>query len=123
MGSRDTGARRPYTGRQDGGEGVSMAELPSKEKRMPVIEIPLSEELLQRLDERAREVGGKDRAEYIRSLIQRDVEGNSSLDEILHPFRQEVKASGMSDEELASLFEDAREEAWQERQAGERRGE
>ncbi len=68
-------------------------------------------------------MGGKDRAEYIRSLIQKDVEGDSSLDEILRPFREQVKASGITDEELTSLFEEAREEAWQERQARKQRGE
>jgi hypothetical protein len=49
------------------------------------------------------------------------VEGNGSpprredrtFDEILAPFRQSVAESGMTDEELDALFQEAREEVWQ----------
>ena len=37
------------------------------------------------------------------------------IDEILAPVRAGFEASGMTEDELADLFRDAREEAWQER--------
>jgi hypothetical protein len=37
------------------------------------------------------------------------------FDEMLKPFRDEVEASGMSDDELAHLFQQARQEAFQAR--------
>lgn len=89
---------------------------------MPTVEINLSEDLLRRLDERMSQARGTDRAEYIRRLVERDVEESSTLDEILAPFREQVRTSGVTDEELTSLFEEAREEAWQERQARTQRG-
>lgn len=90
---------------------------------MQVIQVQLSDELLRRLDERARETGGMNRADYIRELIEEDVERQSSLDDILRPFRKQVEASGMTDAELTSLFDDAREEAFEERQAVKQRKE
>jgi hypothetical protein len=71
-------------------------------------------ELLRRLDERVRERGGN-RSGYIRELVEREIR-KPTLSEILAPFRQQVKESGISDEELMALFEEAREEVWQEKQ-------
>jgi hypothetical protein len=39
-----------------------------------------------------------------------------TFDEICAPFAQAVAATGISDEELESVFEEARVEAWQEKQ-------
>ncbi len=40
-----------------------------------------------------------------------------TTDERLAPFRQQVEDSGITDEELDKLFEELREEAWQENQS------
>jgi chaperonin GroEL (HSP60 family) len=41
----------------------------------------------------------------------RDLDRKRTLDDILEPFRQAVEKSGMSDDELDSLFTEARKEA------------
>jgi hypothetical protein len=69
---------------------------------------------MRQLSEKARRAGS-DPASYVKSLIARDL-GKSSLNEILAPFRQEVTASGITDDELTSLFEEAREDVWREQE-------
>lgn len=57
--------------------------------------------------------------DYVESLVEEgtrrrdriDVLAEKSFDEILAPFRRNVEASGMSDEELEVLFSQARKEA------------
>ncbi|PYV16141.1 MAG: hypothetical protein DMG07_08385, partial [Acidobacteria bacterium] len=78
------------------------------------IEIPIPEDLLKLVDDRARNAGLK-REEYIRAVLSKDVTGEPSLSEILAPFRDQVAASGISDEELARLFSGAREDSYRER--------
>ncbi len=78
------------------------------------IEIPLPEELLRRVDEKAH-TSGLDRGTYIRAILSREVTGTPSISEILLPFREQVIASGVSDEELDRLFSQAREEAYRDR--------
>ena len=78
------------------------------------IEIPVTEELLRLLDARVRQSGLK-REEYISTLLSRDLSGSPTLGEVLAPFREQVAASGATDEELAHLFSEAREEACRER--------
>jgi hypothetical protein len=79
------------------------------------LEIPgVPEEQIQQLDERARQAGVAP-AEYVRSLIMRELE-RPSLDEILAPIRQGFAESGLTEDELTALFEEARDEAWEERQ-------
>jgi hypothetical protein len=75
----------------------------------------ISEETLRLLDERVRQQGC-DRAEYIRHLLDKDLH-SPTLSELLAPFRQQVAESGMSEKDLDQLFAEAREEAYQERQA------
>ena len=43
-------------------------------------------------------------------LIERSLNDEPTLDEILAPFRRQVAASGMSEAELTALFEEEREE-------------
>jgi hypothetical protein len=74
------------------------------------IEIPIPDDLLQLVDERARESGLK-REDYIRAVLSREVTGLPSVSEILKPFREQVEASGATDEDLARLFSEAREES------------
>lgn len=55
---------------------------------------------------------------YVRRLIENDVRRERTFDEILAPFRQAVEESGVSDEELDTLFTEARREVWQAKQEG-----
>src|SRR5215472_11160981 len=54
---------------------------------------------------------GCDVPDYVRNLIKRDVTRQPTFDEILAPFREAVYKSGISNEELDSLFTEARKEA------------
>jgi hypothetical protein len=78
------------------------------------IEIPLPEELLRLVDEKAESAGLK-REAYIRAVLSKDVNGEPSISEVLAPFRDQVLRSGLSDEELDRLFSAAREESKRER--------
>ena len=69
------------------------------------------DDIVQRLDARLRETG-KDRSAYLLGLLERDLQ-IPSLDDLLAPFRSQVAASGLSDEELDSVFREAREEVHQ----------
>ncbi len=57
---------------------------------------------------------------YVRQLIIADLQKPRSVAEILAPFRAEVEASGISDDELDALVEEIREDIYQERLANER---
>ena len=84
---------------------------------MPTYTIELSdipEDTLRLLDARVQHQGGN-RAKYLRDLLDKDLH-SPTLNEILAPFRAQVTASGVGDEELDALFEETREEVWQERQ-------
>ena len=81
---------------------------------MPTIEIHISEEQLQRLDEKVR-ARGFDRTTYLDRLIREDLDA-LPLSQILAPFRKQVEDSGIVDDQLDALFQEAREEAWQQQQ-------
>lgn len=81
------------------------------------ITIRLSDEEQRRLAEGAAR-NGRDVAEYVHSLIERDIQEPSAVDQALAPFRREVEASGMTDDELGDFFEEVREEVWQEKHGG-----
>jgi len=53
---------------------------------------------------------------YLQKLAQRDAENGTpraaTLDEILAPVREGFAESGMGEDELTDLFEEAREEVW-----------
>lgn len=80
----------------------------------PEVEITASEQ--------AREKG-LPLAEYVESVVKETVLkrqrvqklSEKSFDEILKPFRDEVEASGMSDDELDELFTQARREVLKEK--------
>lgn len=76
------------------------------------IEVPIPDELLPRLEQRARSAG-LDRDQYLLSLLSRDLLGPRTFDEILSGFREDVAASGMSDSELDELLESARRDTRQ----------
>ena len=81
------------------------------------ITIRLSDEEQRRLAERAAR-NGRNVAEYLHLLIERDTQEPSAVDQALAPFRREVEASGMNDDELGDFFEEVREEVWQEKHGG-----
>lgn len=66
-----------------------------------------------RLKERAA-AEGKEPGAYASELLENAVK-RPSLDELLAPFREEVKASGMSDEQLDDFYEELRDEAFRDR--------
>jgi len=74
------------------------------------IEVPIPDDLVSRLEQKARSAG-LDREEYVRALVSRDLAGPKGFDEILLGFREEVAATGMSDSDLDELFETARRES------------
>ena len=78
------------------------------------IEVPLPDDLLRLVDEKARSAGLK-REAYIRAVLSKDVTGEPSISEILAPFRDQVLGSGLSNDDLDSMFSAAREESHQER--------
>ncbi len=78
------------------------------------ITIRLSDEEQRMLAERAKR-NGRDLADYIRLLIERDIKGPVAVDEVLGPFRRQIEESGMTDDELGAFFEEVREEVWQDK--------
>ncbi len=68
-----------------------------------------------KLQQRATE-SGQNPADYAKGLLARDLERPQSLRELFAPVRDDIQASGVTEEELEALFEEAREEAYQEKQ-------
>jgi len=78
------------------------------------ITIDLSPEEERRLFERAAR-NGEDVGSFLRGLIAREIQTPAmSLDEALAPVRRQFEESGMTEEGLAALVEEAREEIWHE---------
>jgi hypothetical protein len=88
--------------------------------------ITLAPETEEKLRRRAA-----DRGQTLEAFLQQLVEGAAqcdgagpeqapskarTFDDILAPVRKGFEQSGLSEDELSALFEEAREEAWQERQ-------
>lgn len=82
--------------------------------------ITVSDETKSALEQRARERGYSEVSKYVERLISTDLLAAKSFDEILTPIRKTFQESGMSGDELEALFEEAREEVYQERKAQER---
>lgn len=76
------------------------------------ITIHLGPEDEKRLIARAAR-SGEDVTGYVHRLI---VEDFGDADEPLGPFRRQVEASGMSDDDLESFFDEVRDEVWREKQ-------
>lgn len=79
--------------------------------------ITVPDETKSALEQRARERGCSDVNKYVERLITTDLLAAKPFDEILAPIRKTFQESGMSEDDLISLFEAAREEVYQERQA------
>jgi predicted metal-dependent phosphotriesterase family hydrolase len=71
------------------------------------------------LENKAR-VSGKDSAAFVEDLVAKEV-NSPTFDEILAPFRQNVKESGMTEEELDTLFTEARREVFKAKKERENR--
>jgi len=108
---------------------VPSSELSQQQKPDHTIEVTgIPDHLLKLLDERVQQAG-IDRAEYILKLLQRDLlstppqshenarpDADITLTELLSPVHQQVKESGITEEELDDLFEEIREDVWLELQ-------
>lgn len=57
---------------------------------------------------------GKSAEEYLRMLIEAELLSEQTFSEMLAPIRQSFRESGMSEEQLEALFEDAREKVHRE---------
>jgi predicted DNA-binding protein len=78
------------------------------------ITIRLSDEEQRRLAERAAR-NGRDLADYVHLLIERDIQEMAGVEQALAPFRRQVEESGLTDDELGDFFEEVREEVWQDK--------
>lgn len=89
---------------------------------MASVLVTLTPETENRLREKAQKMS-LTLEEYLRHLAEGDAaNGETSradcLDKILTPIREGFARSGLSEEELTSLFEEAREEVWHDRKPG-----
>ena len=78
------------------------------------VTLELEPEVESRLEKRAKE-NGIDVNIYVKKLIEKDVNREPTIDEILAPFRKSVEESGMTDDELDELFTQARREVRKEK--------
>jgi len=69
------------------------------------------------LEKRARERGYHDITKYVERLITTDLLAAQSFDEILAPIRQVFQEAHISEEGLDALFEEARQEVYEERKS------
>ena len=59
---------------------------------------------------------GKSAGEYLRTLVEAEILSEQSFAEILAPIREGFRQSGMTEEQLDALFEEARRKVHQEKQ-------
>jgi plasmid stability protein len=62
---------------------------------------------------------GKSAEDYLRMLIEAEILSEQTFSEILAPIRQSFRESGMSEQQLDALFEDARDKVHRENPATE----
>jgi hypothetical protein len=78
------------------------------------ITIRLSDDDQRRLPVRTAR-NGRNLAEYVHLLIERDIQEPAAAEQALAPFRRQVEESGVTDDELGDFFEEVREDVWQEK--------
>lgn len=71
------------------------------------------------LEQRARARGYSDVSKYVERLVSTDLLAAKSFDEILAPIRKTFQESGTSEAEMETLFEEVREEVYQDRKGRE----
>ena len=81
--------------------------------------ITVPDETKSALEQRARERGCSEVNKYVERLITTDLLAAKPFDEILAPIRKTFQGSGIPEDDLDVLFEEAREEVYQERKARE----
>lgn len=74
------------------------------------VTLELEPEVETLLEKRAR-AEGCDVKGYVERLVEKEVNRARTFDEILAPFRDAVERSGISDEELETLFTASRRDA------------
>lgn len=79
--------------------------------------LELGPEIEEALERKAK-ASGFEVSVYLEKLVQKDVEAETekSFAEILAPIQKVFQESGMSEDELVEMFENAREEVWREKQ-------
>src|SRR5205085_9893064 len=77
-----------------------------------VLKLEITRELECKLLERARD-RGQDVTQYVQRIVEHELT-RPTLDEFLAPLRDEVQRSGITDDELDALVEEAREERYRE---------
>ena len=80
---------------------------------MSLTAIQLPTETIQALSVIAKEKG-KTAEEYVRDMVDTEILASKPFAEILAPMRQGFAESGMTEEEITALFEQARDEVHQE---------
>ena len=68
--------------------------------------------------EQDAKIHGKDVAQYIENLIEKDIDQRKTLDVILAPIRKNFADSGMSEADLDELIEAERQAMWEEKNVG-----
>lgn len=77
--------------------------------------LTMSPETQRKLVERANRAG--QHVETVAcELIERSLNSEPTLDDILAPFRRQVAESGLSESELTAVFEEARDEVYRDQQ-------
>ena len=74
------------------------------------ITISIRPEIQEKLQQRAAD-SGQDVEAYVERLIEKALSGPPSIRELLAPVRKQFTESGMTEDELDTLIEEAREEA------------
>ena len=74
----------------------------------------LPETVIEKLSERAEKIGATT-PDYVRYLIEEDLVSPMSARVLYAPVREQIKESGISEDELDDLLEKARDDAYREK--------
>jgi hypothetical protein len=80
------------------------------------VKLRLSQMASERLAQQAAQTG-RELNDYASELIENAVT-KPSVDELLSPFRKQIAASGMSDDDLDTFHEQLRDKVWQDKHTG-----
>lgn len=70
--------------------------------------------VIEAVENRAKEIGAT-AEEYVKYLIEEDLNSALSMRVLFAPVREQIRESGISETELNELLEEAREEVYQEK--------